>query len=142
MRGFDTSGLIFIKNNVHDILYSIQTVFLFYSTQNNTDSNVLYEIVWCYAFLSAREDSVLINILKNDIITPLFYYLKQNDEKFYIPIIRIFGNIVSSNNKDIYMTLLKYDELYDVLMNIIKNNINPTVKKEACIFYYYYSMGY
>lgn len=40
------------------------------------------------------------------------------------------------------MTLLKYDELYDVLMNIIKNNINPTVKKEACIFYYYYSMGY
>lgn len=28
MRGFDTSGNIFIKNNVHDILYSIQTVFL------------------------------------------------------------------------------------------------------------------
>lgn len=34
------------------------------------------------------------------------------------------------------MTLLKYDELYDILMNIIKNNINPTVKKETCIFYY------
>lgn len=145
MRGNNTKGEIFLKHNIPYILYTILTMVFKINTNTDKYTKILYEILWCYTFLTAKNDDkdnrMLIELLvKNDILSAILINIVNNinniNEQFFIPLVRIFGNIISCENNDICLILLKHNEIYPLLMNLIEQHPIHCIIKEIRIYIY------
>ncbi|KAJ3438084.1 importin subunit alpha-4 [Anaeramoeba flamelloides] len=121
---------IFVKQQPSPIFDEVKDAFpIFYDLLQHKDQEICSSALWGLSWFSTGELENIQTIIELGIVPIIIEQLKNNNNKVYIPCIKILGNI--SSGTDLQTQVVIDNGFLPILKDFLKDE-NPILRREAC----------
>ncbi|KAJ6240798.1 importin subunit alpha-4 [Anaeramoeba flamelloides] len=119
----------FMKDDSNNLLQVKDAFPIFYDLLRHKDQEICSSALWGLSWFSTGELENIQTIIELGIVPIIIEQLKNNNNKVYIPCIKILGNI--SSGTDLQTQVVIDNGFLPILKDFLKDE-NPILRREAC----------